>query len=103
MLIRRGAEQDLNIRSAFLHLMGDVLSTVGAVIAGILIRFTGWNWLDALVMEKGSLFRKAFPQGLGSLKNIAYRLLEAWRNVRLSPQAFYALYSGRYQIRFDTS
>ncbi len=49
MLVRRGAEQDLNIRSAFLHLMGDVLSTVGAVIAGVIIRFTGWNWLDALV------------------------------------------------------
>ena len=55
------------------------------------------------LMEKGSLFRQAFPQGVGSLKNIAFRLLEAWRNARLSPQAFCALYSGRYQIRFDTS
>jgi cobalt-zinc-cadmium efflux system protein len=49
LLVRRGSEHDLNLRSAFLHLMGDVLSTVGAVIAGIVIRFTGWNWLDALV------------------------------------------------------
>lgn len=49
LLVRRGAEHDLNIRSAFLHLMGDVLSTVGAVIAGIIIRFTNWNWLDPLV------------------------------------------------------
>ena len=49
LLVRRGAEQDLNIRAAFLHLMGDVLSTVGAVIAGVIIRFTDWNWLDPLV------------------------------------------------------
>jgi len=49
LLVRQGAEHDLNIRSAFLHLMGDVLSTAGAVIAGVIIRFTGWNWLDALV------------------------------------------------------
>ena len=49
LLVRRGAEHDLNIRSAFLHLMGDVLSTVGAVIAGVVIRFTGWDWLDPLV------------------------------------------------------
>ena len=49
LLVRRGAEHDLNIRSAFLHLMGDVLSTVGAVIAGVIIRFTDWNWLDPLV------------------------------------------------------
>ncbi|KAF0108413.1 MAG: cation efflux system protein CDF family [Anaerolineaceae bacterium] len=49
LLVRRGAEHDLNLRSAFLHLMGDVLSTVGAVIAGVVIRFTDWNWLDPLV------------------------------------------------------
>lgn len=49
LLVRRGAEHDLNIRSAFLHLMGDVLSTVGAVIAGVTIRVTSWNWLDPLV------------------------------------------------------
>lgn len=49
LLVRRGAENDLNIRSAFLHLVGDVLSTLGAVIAGVLIRFTDWNWLDPLV------------------------------------------------------
>ncbi len=49
LLVRRGSENDLNLRSAYLHLMGDVASTVGAVIAGIVIRFTGLNWLDALV------------------------------------------------------
>jgi cobalt-zinc-cadmium efflux system protein len=49
LLVRRGAEKDLNLRSTFLHLMGDVLSTIGAVIAGVIIRFTGLNWLDPLV------------------------------------------------------
>jgi len=49
LLVRRGAEHDLNIRSAFLHLMGDVLSTIGAVIAGVIIRYTNWNWLDPMV------------------------------------------------------
>ena len=48
-LVKRGSEHDLNLRSTFVHLMGDVLSTVGAVIAGILIALTGWNWLDPLV------------------------------------------------------
>jgi cobalt-zinc-cadmium efflux system protein len=49
LLVRRGSDRDLNLRSAFVHLMGDVLSTVGAVAAGIIIRFTGLNWLDPLV------------------------------------------------------
>jgi cobalt-zinc-cadmium efflux system protein len=49
LLVRRGGHHDLNIRSAFVHLMGDVLSTIGAVIAGVIIYFTGANWLDPLV------------------------------------------------------
>jgi cobalt-zinc-cadmium efflux system protein len=49
LLVKKGSEHDLNIRSAFVHLMGDVLSTVGAVIAGVIIYFTGANWLDPLV------------------------------------------------------
>ena len=48
-LVHKGSDQDLNLRSTFIHLMGDVLSTIGAVIAGIIIYFTRWNWLDPLV------------------------------------------------------
>ncbi len=48
-LVKTGSEQDLNLRSAFLHLMGDVMSTLGAVVAGVVIYFTQWNWLDPLV------------------------------------------------------
>jgi cobalt-zinc-cadmium efflux system protein len=49
LLVKAGSEHDLNLRSAFLHLMGDVLSTIGAVAAGVVIYFTNWNWLDPLV------------------------------------------------------
>jgi cobalt-zinc-cadmium efflux system protein len=49
LLVRRGSEKDLNLRSVFLHLMGDVASTIGAVIAGIIIYFTQANWLDPFV------------------------------------------------------
>lgn len=49
LLVHKGSDHDLNLRSAFVHLMGDVFSTIGAVIAGIIIYFTGANWLDPLV------------------------------------------------------
>ena len=49
LLVKKGSEHDLNIRSAFVHLMGDVISTVGAVIAGVIIYFTNANWLDPFV------------------------------------------------------
>ena len=55
------------------------------------------------LLEKGSLFRQAFPDGVGALKNIAFHLLEAWRNLRLSTQGFLSLFNGRFQIRFDSS
>ena len=48
-LVHKGSDRDLNLRSAFVHLMGDVISTIGAVIAGVIIYFTGANWLDPLV------------------------------------------------------
>ena len=60
-------------------------------------------YLIFLLIEKSSLFHKAFPNGVGSLKNISSRLLEAWRNLPLSPAGFHSLYGGRYQIRFDSS
>jgi cobalt-zinc-cadmium efflux system protein len=48
LLIRRGSDHDLNLRSVFVHLMGDVFSTLGAVAAGIGIALTGWAGWDAL-------------------------------------------------------
>jgi cobalt-zinc-cadmium efflux system protein len=49
LLIRPGAENDLNMRSAFVHLMADVFSTLGAVAAGVAIAITSWYWLDPAV------------------------------------------------------
>jgi hypothetical protein len=52
------------------------------------------------LIEHGSLFRRAFPKGVGSAKNIAFRLLEAWRNLRLSLDDFHLMLNTRVQIRF---
>jgi hypothetical protein len=52
------------------------------------------------LIEHGSLFRKAFPNGVGSARNIAFRLLEAWRNLRLSLADVQHLLDTRVQIRF---
>lgn len=47
-LVSHGSEHDLNMRSAFVHLMGDLFSSVGAVIAGVAIWLTGISWFDPL-------------------------------------------------------
>jgi len=41
--------EDLNTRSAFLHVLGDAISSVGVIAAGAIILFTGWYWVDPLV------------------------------------------------------
>jgi hypothetical protein len=55
----------------------------------------------AQLIERGSLFRQAFPTGVGSAKNLAFRLLEAWRNARLSDHQIQHILSVRVQIRFQ--
>jgi hypothetical protein len=44
-----GRKRDLNLRAAFLHNAGDAVISLGVVITGILITFTGWLWLDPAV------------------------------------------------------
>ena len=47
-ILSRG-EQNLNIRAALLHVMGDVLGSVAAIAAGTVIWFTGWTPIDPLL------------------------------------------------------
>ena len=49
LLFMRGANHDMNIKGAFLHLMADALILVGVVISAIVIRYTQWLWVDPIV------------------------------------------------------
>jgi cobalt-zinc-cadmium efflux system protein len=48
-ILREHHHDDLNVRSAFLHVVGDALSSVGVIIAGVVILLTGWTIVDPLV------------------------------------------------------
>lgn len=43
------AAHNVNVRSAFIHMVGDALSSVGVVAAGVLIHFTGWSLADPIM------------------------------------------------------
>lgn len=45
-LLHGDHQHDLNIRGAFLHVMGDLLGSVAAIVAGALIILQGWLWAD---------------------------------------------------------
>ena len=47
--LHRHAHDDLNVRSAFLHVLGDAVASLGVIIGGIVIYYTGWFVLDAAI------------------------------------------------------
>ena len=49
VLLMRGLKSDINVRGAFLHMVADTLVSVGVVISGIIITWTGWNVVDPIV------------------------------------------------------
>lgn len=48
-LLMRQQKHDVNTRGAFLHMLADTLVSVGVVVSGIVIGFTGWNWIDPVI------------------------------------------------------
>jgi len=49
LLFVRGQKHDLNLRGAFLHMAADAGVSLGVALAGVLIMFTGWLWIDPVV------------------------------------------------------
>jgi cobalt-zinc-cadmium efflux system protein len=48
-LLRRSSRKSINIKAAFWHIIGDTMSSVGVIIAGVIIFFTGWNIADPIL------------------------------------------------------
>ncbi|MCK9301850.1 MAG: cation diffusion facilitator family transporter [Bacteroidales bacterium] len=49
MLFMKDRKKDLNIKGAFLHMAMDALVSVGVVISGIAIKYTGWTIIDPII------------------------------------------------------
>jgi cobalt-zinc-cadmium efflux system protein len=48
-LFMAGSKDDINIRGAYLHMAADAAISLGVLVAGVVVRYTGWNWLDPAV------------------------------------------------------
>jgi cobalt-zinc-cadmium efflux system protein len=70
-----GAEGDLNMRAALLHVLGDLAASIGVIVAGVVILLTGWLPADALV-------------------SIGISLLIAWSGLRLVAETTNVLLEG---------
>lgn len=76
-LLHRHAHHDLNVRGAFLHMMADTISSVGVLIAGLLIWIGGerFTWADPAAAALISVMILVW--GLGLLRSSLRILLEA--------------------------
>jgi cobalt-zinc-cadmium efflux system protein len=75
-LLMTGRKDDLNIRGAFLHLVGDAAVSAAVVVAGIVILLTGWTMIDpiaslvvalAILWSSWSLLRESFRLSLDAV------------------------------------
>ncbi len=53
--LRKGTH-DLNTKSAYVHMLGDALASIGVIVAGVIILFTGAYWADSAVSVLIGLF-----------------------------------------------
>ena len=48
LFLRKDSHDNINIRSAYLHLFGDMLTSVAVLAGGLAIKFLKWNWSDSV-------------------------------------------------------
>jgi len=73
---------DLNMKSVWLHVLGDTISSVGVIVAGLVIKYTGWIFADTIA--SGVVGFMIIVGGVRVIKETLWILLD------LSPVGFHA-------------
>lgn len=113
LILRRSQRESLNVRAAFVHVLGDALGSVGAVAAGILIVLRRWYIADPLVSvgigllilyssweiitESVDILMQGTPRGM-RLEEVERCLLEIADVRQVHDLHIWTLTSGRYQL-----
>jgi cobalt-zinc-cadmium efflux system protein len=73
-LLRAGARESLNLKSAYLEVLGDALGSLGVIVAAVIVLATGWRLADPLVGAGIGLF--IIPRTCSLLRQAVNILLE---------------------------
>lgn len=73
-LLHRGSAHSLNLKAAYLEVLSDTLGSLGVVLAGALMSYTRWFWVDPVVSAGIGLL--VLPRAVGLLRQSAHVLLE---------------------------
>jgi cobalt-zinc-cadmium efflux system protein len=74
-LLHRGAQESLNVRGAFLEVLGDLLGSIGTILAAVIILYTGWTPADSLISALIGVF--VIPRAWALLRSVVDVLLES--------------------------
>ncbi len=80
LILSAGQKESLNVRGAYLEVLGDLLGSAAVVVAGVVILLTGWNWVDQIASILIALI--ILPRAYSLLREVVDVLLEA------SPKGF---------------
>lgn len=73
-LLRVGSEKSLNVKGAYLEVWSDMLGSIGVIAAALVIRYTGWLWVDSAVA--GAIGLWVLPRTWSLLKESINILLQ---------------------------
>ena len=89
--LHKGQKDDINIRAAFIHMLGDAVGSVGIIVGAFAMRATGWLWIDpalsiaiavlivwsswGVIKESLDILLEGLPRGIG-FSDVSARLKE---------------------------
>jgi cobalt-zinc-cadmium efflux system protein len=73
-ILRAGSKESLNMKGAYFEVLSDMLTSIGVIIAALIIKLTGWNYADPLISAGIGLF--ILPRTWILLKDAVGILLE---------------------------
>ncbi|MBK0418690.1 cation transporter [Leucobacter sp. CSA1] len=75
LILQSGQKESLNVRGAYLEVLGDLLGSVAVIVAGVIILLTGWNVVDQIASLLIAVL--IFPRAVSLLRDVVDVLLEA--------------------------
>ncbi len=75
LILQRGQRESLNVRGAYLEVLGDLVGSMAVIVAAVLIMVTGWTRFDAIASL--AIFVLILPRAWALLREVIDVLLEA--------------------------
>ncbi len=75
LILQSAQKESLNVRGAYLEVLGDLLGSLAVIVAAVVILLTDWNWVDQVASILIALL--IFPRAISLLRDVVNVLLEA--------------------------